>query len=177
MKMRALLQLTLLSAIAIGIHAQVLTVTPSGNSSPSVTHGESGETGTLLRKQLRWNSSIPLDKTYEQMSAEQKAAFHALYEAMPAGDEPPFPAEGMKPVFSAIKKAQNVLHARGELNMTVTVGPDGKAIKVDDFGNVNKSEMTQFAGSVLLMTKFKPAVCGGRPCTMQFPFNLRLTGG
>jgi len=95
---------------------------------------------------------------------------------MGPGDEPPFPVDGMKPIFNAVKKAQYKLKARGELNLAVTVGPDGKATKVEDFGSTNKPEMTEFAGSVLLMTKFKPAVCNGKPCAMQFPFRLRLPG-
>jgi hypothetical protein len=33
-------------------------------------------------------------------------------------------------------------------------------------------EMTQFAASVLLLTKFKPAICGGQPCKMDYPFRF-----
>jgi hypothetical protein len=131
----------------------------------------------LLRKGLTWDSKIPLSKTYAEFTPNEKADFLALYEAMGPGDEPPFPIEGIKPIFSAVKKAQFKIKARGELNFAVSVGADGKATKVEDYGSSNKPEMTQLAGSILLMTKFKPAVCGGKPCAMQFPFRLRLTGG
>jgi hypothetical protein len=144
------------------------------NAPTQVMNEASSNTGTLIKKELRWNSSIPLNKTWQQLTPEQKAEFRALYESMPENDEPPFPAEGLKPVFGAIKKAQNVLQAKGELNMAVTVGPDGKATKVEDFGGVNNKDMTQFAGSVLLMTRYTPALCSGTPCTMQFPFRLKL---
>jgi hypothetical protein len=30
-------------------------------------------------------------------------------------------------------------------------------------------EMTKFAASVLLLTRFKPAICGGQKCRMDFP--------
>jgi hypothetical protein len=30
-------------------------------------------------------------------------------------------------------------------------------------------DMANFAGKVLLLTAFKPAVCRGRPCRMDFP--------
>jgi hypothetical protein len=139
-----------------------------------VINEPSANTGTLIRKDLRWNSKIPLNKTWEQLTPEQQAEFRSLYESMPQTDEPPFPAEGLRPVFGAIKKAQNVLQAKGELNLAVTVGPDGKATKVEDFGGVDNKDMTQFAGSVLLMTRYKPATCNGSPCTMQFPFRLKL---
>jgi hypothetical protein len=100
-----------------------------------------------------------------------------LYESLAEGDEPPFPEAGMKPIFSKLKQGQHVLQARGELNLEVTVGPTGEAIEVKDFGGVtgaNAYEMTNYAQSLLVMTKFKPAVCQGKPCVMQFPFKLKL---
>jgi hypothetical protein len=135
----------------------------------------SQETGTILKKSLKWSSKIPVDKTYGQMSPEQRAGFHALYAKLAPGDEPPFPAEGMKSMFYKIRRAQHLRQARGELKMSVTVGPDGKATKVEDFGGVNDIEMSQFVQSLLLMTTYKPAMCSGQPCSMQFPFDLKLS--
>ena len=140
-------------------------------------NSSSSETGTILKRELRWRSKVPLNKTYGELTPEQKAAFHALYESLPEGDEPPFPAKGIKPIFSQLQQGQRVLQARGELNLAVTVGTDGKAIKVEDFGGVtgaNAGEMTNYAQSLLMMAKYKPAVCKGQPCVMQFPFRLPL---
>jgi hypothetical protein len=134
-------------------------------------------TGTIIRRDLEWNSRIPLDKTYDQFSPEEKAAFDSLYEALPPGDEPPFPAAGLRPVFNNIRKGQQIVKARGKLNLVVTVDADGKATQVADLGGIggaNALEMARYAGSILLMTKFKPAVCGGKPCKSQFPFMLDL---
>jgi len=156
------------------VQAQIPAATGGDTKTLRSMHEASSATGTLIKKEIRWSSKIPLNRTYAQLTPEQKAELHAMYESLPPGDEPPFPAEGLKAVFSAIKKAQEKLQARGDLNMAVTVGPDGKAKQVADYGSVDNPEMTKFAASVLLMTKFKPAVCAGAPCTMQFPFNLRL---
>jgi hypothetical protein len=30
-------------------------------------------------------------------------------------------------------------------------------------------EQTKSASTILLLTRFKPAICGGRPCRMEFP--------
>ena len=142
-----------------------------------LTNEATSFTGTILHKDLKWNSKIPLNKTYEQFTPEEKAELGALYESMPQGDEPPFPLQGMRPVFNSIKKGQRIVHARGQLNMVVTVSPEGKAVDVADHGGVggaNAAEFSQFAQSVLLMTKFKPAVCGGKPCKSEFPFQLDL---
>lgn len=150
--------------------------TSGGSDVHTVVGVATSETGTLLKKRTVYDSKLPLDKSYEELTPEQRAEFHAMYESMPPGDEPPFPLEGLKSVFGAIKKAQVKLQAHGELNMAVTVGPDGKAKQVADYGKVDNPEMTKFAATVLLMTRFKPALCSGTPCTMQFPFNLKLKG-
>ena len=142
-----------------------------------LTNGATQFTGTIIRKGLKWNSDIPLNKTYDQLTDQQKLQLASLYESMPAGDEPPFPIQGLKPVFNSITKGQRIVRARGQLNMVVNVSPEGNAVDVVDLGGVggvNAREMTQFAQSVLLMTKFKPAVCSGRPCKSQFPFQLDL---
>ena len=136
-------------------------------------------TGTILKQGggLRWNSKIPLNKTYGQLSAGQKAHLHAMYESLAPGDEPPFPEEGIKPIFVAVRDAQATYKAHGELNMAVTVGPDGRAIKVEDLGSVDDAHMTEVAQKALLSTKYKPAVCNGTPCTMEFRFTQKLKSG
>lgn len=48
------------------------------------------------------------------------------------------------------------------------VGADGKVTEVKAIGSPG-AEMVQYAGAVLILTKFKPAVCSGRPCRMEFP--------
>lgn len=142
-----------------------------------LTNSATTSTGTMLKRELRWRSNIPLNKTYDQLTPEQKAEFRSLYAAIGENDEPPFPVQGIKPIFNNIKKGQNVMQARGELNLAVTVGADGNAIKVQDLGGVggvNAREMTQYVQSVFMMAKFKPALCQGTPCTMEFPFKLKL---
>jgi len=158
------------------LHAQEASLQSGVHTIPLLINDATSETGTLLKQRTVYGSKFPLDKTYEQLTPEQKAEFQAMYESMPPGDEPPFPLEGLKSVVGAIKKAQAQLKARGEINLTVTVGPDGKAKQVADYGKLDNPEMSKFAATVLLMTRFKPAVCAGTPCTMQFPFNLKLRG-
>jgi hypothetical protein len=151
---------------------------PMPNNGPVRLMNEaSSTTGTIIRRDLKWSSKIPLDKTYAELTPEEKAELHALYESMPPGDEPPFPIDGMRPVFNNLKKGQQIVRSRGKLNLVVTVSPEGKALEVADLGGtggVNAMEMTRFASTVLLMTKFKPAVCAGNPCKSQFPLMLDL---
>jgi len=174
----------LLAAVsALSFHSALAQVNESpGRSStaPAPTryyNSPTGSTGTILKQEIRWNSKIPLNKTYGELTPEQKAELNKMYETLAPGDEPPFPAEGIKPIFTAIKNAQRVLQARGQLDMKVTVDAEGKAIKVEDVGSVRTGQMTELAQQVLLLTKYKPAVCSGQPCTMQYRFTQMLKPG
>ncbi|MEO8064556.1 MAG: hypothetical protein ABI821_17605 [Pseudomonadota bacterium] len=179
MKTYKLMLLIAVSAGALGTaHAQTASNEHGIPDAPTRQTVEStSSTGSIIKKDLRWKSKIPLNKTYDQLTPEEKAELNSMYEKLADGDEPPFPAKGMKPIFNAIKKGQSVLRARGELNFGVTVGPDGVASKVDDFGGVggpNAYEMSQYVASILVKAQYKPAVCQGKPCSMQFPFRLKL---
>lgn len=180
MKTRNLFLLLAASACAATVaYAQVNEMPPrsaAGIATTRVTNEPTLDTGTLLRKEMRWTSKIPLNKTYGELTPAQKKELHSMYESMPFGDEPPYPIDGMKPVFNAIKAGQEKLLARGVLNIAVTVKPDGTAKEVVDLGSTKNAEMTQFAAAVLMMTKFKPAICKGLPCESQFPINLKLGG-
>ena len=35
-------------------------------------------------------------------------------------------------------------------------------------------EMAKAAASIILLSKFKPAVCKGEPCKMEFPFTFKF---
>ena len=131
-------------------------------------------TGSMIRKDAAWSTEMPLNRTYSQLTTEQRNAFNSKYESIAPGDEPPFPLEGLKPIVAAIIKGQNTFLARGDLRLIVTVGPDGKGKNVEAYGKVDNPKMTEFAATVLLLVKYKPAICGGSPCTMQFPFSLKL---
>jgi hypothetical protein len=93
---------------------------------------------------------------------------------LPRGTSHRTPLEGLKPIVAAILKGQERYLARGELQLLVTVGPDGKGKNVTAYGKVDNPDMAKFASSVLLLTKFKPAICNGSLCKMQFPFQLKL---
>jgi hypothetical protein len=132
--------------------------------------------GSLIRPEVVRSTAVPINRTYHQLTLEQRAIVHGWYENIASGDEPPFPAEGTKRIHDAVRKAQAKLLVTGELILVATVEATGEVSTVKVIGSPSP-EMTQFAASVLLLTKFKPAVCGGLPCKMDFPlayeFQLR----
>lgn len=181
MKTTTILLISAISTLALtNAWAQTRETAPMSSTATAPTrnfNAATQTTGTILKKDIRWESKIPLNKTYGELTPEQKADLHKMYESLPAGDEPPFPEAGIKPIFNAIRKAQRVLQSRGTLDMSVTVGPDGKATKVENYSSVRAGQMTDHAQEVLLLTKYKPAVCHGQPCTMQFRFTQKLLPG
>ena len=130
-------------------------------------------TGTNIRRELVKNSTIPLDKPYQEFSPADKAALHSRYENIAPGDEPPFPAKGMKSIFELIEKAQAKRRDRGLLSLVADVDSSGRVIAVKEFASPSP-EMTRFVSAVLIETPFKPAMCNGQACKMEFPFRLHF---
>jgi hypothetical protein len=124
--------------------------------------------GSGIRREAVRGSRVPINRTYRELTPEQRAIVHGWYESIAPGDEPPFPAEGMKPILDAVRKAQAKLLVTGELFLIATVEKTGEVSSVKAVGSPSP-EMTQFAAAVVALTKFKPAVCAGQPCKMEFP--------
>jgi hypothetical protein len=141
-----------------------------------VMRDEAPPTGSILPRPEGAGFPIPVDRRYDQLTPEQKAVVHSWYEHVEPGDEPPFPADGLAPLYDTIRLGQQKLKVRGDLEVAVTVGSGGDAIDVQVLKSPS-TEMTEFAASILLMTKYKPAVCKGQPCRMQFPVSIRFDAG
>ena len=124
--------------------------------------------------------SIPLDKRYSELTREQQNAFKSQYEQMAENDEPPFPIDGLGPLYKAIGEVhKQLLRTRfslgvdGLLALHVQVDSQGKATSVSAYRSPDP-EMTKYAATVAMLTKYKPAVCGGQPCAMVFPIRIEL---
>lgn len=129
------------------------------------------ETGTRFKQVWATSKVIPLNRRYAELDEAEKTALQSMYEDMKPGDEPPFPADGLLPVFNAIKKGMEAYSARGELDLLVDVDSQGRATHVSAHGKVDP-DMAKFAARVLMATSFKPAVCSGQPCKMQYLFQI-----
>jgi hypothetical protein len=130
-------------------------------------------TGSHIRHDIATGWEVPLNKTYAQLTPAQVEAFKSNYEPMAAGDEPPFPIKGMGSIIRAISKAMEVYPDRGQLFLVARIDRNGNALSVDVF-SAPSPEIAQFVGEVLMLEKYKPAVCGGMPCVMDFPLSVEL---
>lgn len=127
--------------------------------------------GSHIRMRVAESPGIAVNLAYHQLPAADRAKLHAQYEQIAEGDEPPYPLRGLQALLDPMRQAQAKLLVRGELFLVATVGPDGKAREVRALGSPSP-EMTRFAAQVMMLTPYKPAVCGGQPCTMDFPFRM-----
>ncbi|MBB3222326.1 energy transducer TonB [Pseudoduganella umbonata] len=130
-------------------------------------------TGSLLRRESG-RLHVPPDKTYAELPEADKARLRSLYEHMAADDEPPFPARGYRPLMRAMSTVQEQLQVEGTVDMGVIVGPDGRASEVKVYGS-SDPQLTTVIASVLVLEKYKPALCRGTPCTQEFPFRMNFT--
>lgn len=57
------------------------------------------------------------------------------------------------------------------MTFAVDVDADGEATAVKVLLAADP-QLTRTIASVLLLTKYKPAVCSGKPCAMAYPFRI-----
>jgi len=113
--------------------------------------------------------ALPYDRSYEQLTPEQKAVVRAEYDNVGPNDEPPYPKYGLADVADAVSRMSVRDPIEGEVILTVRVDESGEAKSV----SIYKTPDTRLSNLVALMvtrSKFKPGLCEGRPCTMNYVF-------
>jgi hypothetical protein len=118
-----------------------------------------------------WN--IPFDKPYAKLTPDQKASIRCRYENLAADDEPPYPLDGYKDIVDAVRVAYDDLREDGHLDAVLKITAQGE-MQAISFYKSPSAEMSNEVASALLDVKFKPAVCAGSPCAMEFPLVMNL---
>jgi len=130
-------------------------------------------TGTHLRHDVAI-SRLPYDKTYAQLSDEDKRMLRALYENMGPDDEPPFPVRGYKTIFKALSEIQSKMLVTGMLDIAVIVDANGEGSSVKIYSSPDP-EMARVVATLMMIEKYKPALCSGQPCEQEFPLKVNFT--
>ena len=119
---------------------------------------------------------LPLDVPYDAFTLEQKARWKSQYQSMPADDEPPYPLTGPKKVMKAVMKAVQRTDFDGDIEAVVVVRDDGNPDSVSVI-KAPTDKLAKFVAQALMVEKYKPAICAGKPCAMEYPFKMtvRLT--
>lgn len=126
-----------------------------------------------IKDVIAQSTKVPLRKRYAEMTQTEKDVIRAFYTSMGPTDEPPFPEAGLEPLVRALHRAQSKLLVQGDLYLVADVDANGQTQSVVAYGSPDPN-MTKFAASVLVLQKFKPALCAGTPCAQKFPFSLKF---
>jgi hypothetical protein len=130
---------------------------------------EAASLGSNIKRNAATGSSVPFDKGYAEMTPAQQAHVRAQYTLLEAGDEPPYPLKGTKQQFKWLNEASNRLEAPvGRLRVVAQVDAQGDVTQVAVYETPDP-KFTPIITAMMLETKFKPAVCGGKPCAMAYP--------
>jgi hypothetical protein len=130
--------------------------------------------GSLIRRDIASGFNVPAEKTYAEFTVDERRTVKTAYGPMAADDEPPYPAKGLRPIYTMISQGQQRARVEGDLFMIVQVGADGKGKTVTVVSSPS-ADMTKFAAHVVMQAQYKPAVCDGKPCEMPFPFRIKFT--
>jgi hypothetical protein len=117
------------------------------------------------------NSQVPFDRPYAGLTSAQKALLSQDYESLPAGDEPPFPLYGVRHTLMPILSYVETWNPVGELVAAVDVDSKGDAISVTVYKSPDQ-QLTRLASKALALEKYKPGLCKGQPCRMQYVMRL-----
>ena len=132
-------------------------------------------TGTMIERPVVMGSSIPLDKSYAELSPEQQSLVKTNYGSnLGASDEPPYPLNGLKSVSQRIANADVSAAVDGELVVQVDVNSSGDATTATVVQTPNV-RVAQIAATALQREKYKPAICRGQPCAMPFMYRVQLS--
>jgi hypothetical protein len=119
-------------------------------------------------------SSAVSGARWADLTENERRIVRARYAALEEGDEPPYPIDGMRPVFAALSKTGYIDRSvSGLVRMQVLVGVDGKPKSAATIGKL-APEVARFMAGTLMVIGYKPAICHGTPCEMLMPVALQF---
>lgn len=129
--------------------------------------------GSLFARKIS-TSAIPLNAGWERLTPTQQRLVRDRYPALDEADEPPYPVTGPQAFYVKLAELGGKYQINEDLRIYVLVGADGKVGSVTTIG-IEDPEARRLAGVLAGLVKYKPARCGGQPCQMMVPFDLRMS--
>lgn len=165
--MKAAVVACALAALGLGMTAPLARAQP-----PKQFEFKVQEVGAHLSGTVGRAEGLPLNRRYAELDPAEQALVRARYENMPAADEPPYPAEGLLPLFQTVQTGPRP-PALGQLTLVADVDGQGRVRHVDTFGQVDAG-FARYVAQVLSATPFKPGRCAGAPCNMQYVLKMQI---
>ncbi len=127
------------------------------------------ETGSRIRRALP-TMTIAAGEPYDKLTAEQRAAFRALFKDLPPDHVPPYPVEGLLPIAQSIAfTLADGKVGTGDLFLTVKVDEKGEPLATTIYATPGET-VSKVTAEALMRAKYRPGTCAGKPCTSEFPF-------
>ena len=146
-----------LAAVEVRSYRITNTTSPVGTFIPALT-------ATSPVSGARWSD----------LSENERRIVRGSYATLEEGDEPPYPVDGMRPLFAALAKTTYIDRSfSGLVRMQVLVGVDGKPKSAATIGKL-PPEVARFMAGNLMVIGYKPAICHGTPCEMLLPLTIRF---
>jgi len=126
-------------------------------------------------KPVSASANVPFDKAYAELDAAQQAIVRDGYETLPESYEPPYPEKGLMPIYTAINQALDSSSkvVMGDLLAGAQVDEEGQVQNVSFYIPATE-DLMKLAAFSLMKTRFKPALCNGQPCAMEFPLYIDI---
>lgn len=128
----------------------------------------------LIRRNVATAIPVPPNHPYDKLSADEQATVKGWFPALAPGDEPPYPLNGPAPFYQTVQRIVSVTRQQGAIYVYVLVDKEGKTVNVTAVG-LDNPEVSKVVATAAGLVKYKPAVCGGQPCEMMYPYRLALT--
>lgn len=129
--------------------------------------------GSNIPRAVLRDSLLPFNRTWQELTPEQRLVMKSHYESMSEADEPPFPEAGLRVIYQWIDAVARRTGDRGPVIMNLGIDSQGQVASVAVIQSPSK-EFTQALARALLEVRFKPAVCDGQACRMDFPVRAEL---
>ncbi|MFC4930631.1 energy transducer TonB [Massilia sp. GCM10023247] len=120
----------------------------------------------------RASSFLPPRAKWEELSEQQKNRLRATYPALERGDDPPYPLNGGWELYDTVLRLTEKLDGiHGSARVMVVVGADGKPKQANVYAASNP-ELARYVSTTMMVQKYKPASCRGKPCEMAYVVDL-----
>lgn len=152
---------------------------PAGSAplAPAENHAlvsrDSGSKGATAISRTGSGSPAPFDAPYGALSVEQQRTLKGYYRILLDADEPPYPAHGPGELVRAVQDLAGVTGSRGELHVEVQLDAAGTPIAALVRRAPDK-ELGERIAQLMMLVKYKPALCAGAPCAMSYALKLRI---
>lgn len=123
--------------------------------------------------ETKLSSPVTMDKSYSELSDEERATVRRAYKGLAANDVPPYPVKGTRKILAPILKAFARINKEGKITAIAVVDKYGDAKKVSIYETVHPS-ISKVMAAALMDTKYTPGTCNGEPCTSEFLFTFSL---